>query len=83
MLVAVGDEGEAPAGIDNNIIIIRHKTLLHIRQTDLHLFKVWMNTITNTTEIGHEPDAVANANRSGLCLLNENENENENENSKE
>ena len=68
MATAVGNEGEAPAGVDDDIVVFRRQAVLHVGQADLHLFEVGVDAISNTAEVGHQPHAVANADGRGVLL---------------
>ena len=71
ILVAVGDESKTPTSVNNDIIVIRSQAILHVGQTDLDLLEIRVDTISHTTEVGHEPDAVTNTDRRRVLLLNE------------
>ena len=68
-LVAVRDEGEAPAGVNHDVFLVRVQTLLHVRQTLLHSLEIGGHTVADTTEIREEPHRVLLEEKSAVRLI--------------
>lgn len=58
LLVVVGDEREAPAGVGHHVLLAVLQHLQHVRQADLHALEVRRLLVARAAQIRQQPHAV-------------------------